>query len=89
MLQKSQTAKEENEESSAKETIQVEVLGSFGKRGKIDLEKLNTNLKKISGLKYNNSELSDTNIIDELPVVVKLDGYMFKINDDGDVIYEL
>ena len=53
--------------------------------GKIDLEQLNTNLKRISGLKYKNNELSDTNIIDEFPAVVKLNDYFFEIYDGGEV----
>ena len=85
LLQKATTAKQANEEAAALEKIKVEVAGSYGLDGKIDIGQLNTNLKRISGLKYKNNELIDTNIIDEFPVVVKLNDYMFEINDEGEV----
>ena len=55
--------------------------------GKIDLSELNKNLKKINELRYNNNELSDTNKIVELPVTVELNGFYYKIKNDGTVIY--
>ena len=85
LLKKTFEAKEANEEATALEKIQIEVAGSYGVNGKIDLEQLNTNLKRISGLKYKNNELSDTNIIDEFPAVVKLNDYFFEIYDGGEV----
>ena len=55
LLQKATTAKQANEEAAALEKIKVEVAGSYGLDGKIDIGQLNTNLKRISGLKYKNN----------------------------------
>lgn len=85
LLQKATNAKDEIQKATALEKIKAEVAGSYGIYGKIDLEKLNKNLKRIGGLKYKNNELIDINKIDELPAVVKLNDYMFEIKDDGEV----
>ena len=85
MLQKATTAKQTNEEATALEKIQVEVSGSYGLDGKIDIGQLNTNLKRISGLKYKGNTLSDLNKIDVLPATVELDGYKYEIEDNGAV----
>ena len=64
LLQKATNAKQANEEASALEKIQVEVAGSYGLDGKIDIEnQLNQNLKRINGLTYNDNEidLNDAN----------------------------
>ena len=82
MLQKAQNASEKSTEASALEKIQVEVAGSYGLDGKIDEEQLNNNLKRISGLKYNNASLSDENQI-ELPAIVELANNSYTISDDG------
>ena len=85
LLQKATKAKEANEEASALEKIKVEVAGSYGLDGKIDIEQLNNNLKRIKGLKYNDLELNETNKITEFPAEVKLDGYDYAITDRGEV----
>ena len=85
LLQKATNAKEANEEASALEKIKVEVAGSYGLDGKIDIEQLNNNLKRIKGLKYNDLELNETNKITEFPAEVKLDGYDYAITDRGEV----
>ena len=90
LLQKTQTASEKNTESSALEKIQVEVAGSYGIDGKIDVEnQLNSNLRRINGLTYNNKEIkiegNEKNIIEKLPATVKLDGYSYTISENGSV----
>lgn len=89
LLQKAINAKQANEEASALEKIEVEVAGSYGLDGKIDVEnQLNQNLKKINGLTYNNNEidLNDANKkITKLPATVKLNGYAFTISENGNV----
>ena len=85
MLQKATASKQANEEATALEKIQVEVAGSYGLDGKIDIEQLNTNLKRISGLKYKENTLSESNKITKLSAVVNLDGYTFTISDKGSV----
>ena len=86
LLQKATTAKQANEEASALEKIQVEVAGSYGLDGKIDIAQLNINLKRIINLKYKNSSLSDSNKIEEFPVTVELDNNSYQITNDGTVI---
>ena len=84
MLQKAQNASEKNTEASALEKIQVEVAGSYGLDGKIDEEQLNNNLKRISGLKYNDASLNNENLI-VLPAIVELDNTSYQITNDGTV----
>ena len=90
LLQKAESAKQANEVASAQEKIQVEVAGSYGLDGKIDIEQLNTNLKRINGLKYNDKDIvlegDDKNIIEELPAEVFLDGNNFFIDENGKVL---
>lgn len=85
LLQKAQTASEKNTEASALEKIQVEVAGSYGIDGKIDKTQLVNNLKKISGIKYNNSNIDENTSISSFPVAVKLDGYAFTIFENGNI----
>ena len=89
LLQKATNAKQANEEASALEKIKVEVAGSYGLDGEIDIEQLNTNLQHIKGLKYNEMELNNTNKIKEIPLVVKFQGELIKINEDGSVSKQL
>lgn len=85
LLQKAGETKKANKEAIAKEKIQVEVAGSYGLNGKIDIDNLNTNLEKISGLVFNGDRLSDLNKIKQLPALVTLDGYTFRIKEFGSV----
>ena len=85
LLQKATSAKQANEEASALEKIKVEVAGSYGLDGKIDLTQLNANLKRINGLKFKNNILSEENKIEELSAIIELDENIFVINNDGTV----
>ena len=87
LLQKVTSSKQANEEATALEKIQVEVAGSYGLDGKIDIGELNKNLLKISGLKYGDgdAQLSEQNKITKFPATVKLDGYLFEIEDNGKI----
>lgn len=70
------------------EKIKVEVAGSYGLDGKIDKEQLNKNLKRINGLTYKDSEIDlndDTKKITTFPATVKLDGYLYEIEENGKV----
>ena len=69
----------------------MEVGGSRGTDGKLDLELLNDNLRKnVEGLKYNNNEISedDSNRITSLPASVNVDEYKIVIEENGKVIVE-
>lgn len=86
LLKTASNAKEKNIEATAKEKIQVEVAGSYGLDGKIDIEQLNTNFSRINGFKYNDSALSNSNKIIALPVEIELNGYKFSVNQYGQVL---
>ena len=85
LLTKAGEAKQANEEVTALEKIKVEVAGSYGLTGELDIDRLNANLSHISGLIYNEKLLYDTNKITELPVTVVLNGHKISINEKGNV----
>ena len=92
LLQKAQTAKEANDEAATLEKVQVEVAGSYGLDGNIDIAKLNKNLMNINGLTYNekpintNESNTDTyNVIQNLPAIVKLNSINIEIKSDSRV----
>lgn len=89
LLQKATSAKQANETATALENIQAEVAGSYGLYGKIDLDELNKNLKRVNGLKYNDADIvldgENKNIIEELPTEVSLNQYSFSIEESGKV----
>ena len=53
ILTKVNEAKKATTEADAIESVKVEVMGSYGTDGKINIETLNNNLSNIIGLKYN------------------------------------
>ena len=92
LLQKAQTAKEANDEAATLEKVQVEVAGSYGLDGNIDIAELNKNLMNINGLTYNEKPInineSNTdayNVIQNLPTIVKLNGINIEIKSDSRV----
>ncbi len=76
ILTKATEAKNKNEESNAKEKIIVEVLGSYGKDGKPQIEDINKNISNIGGVIKG----------DKFPLSVTLDNYEFKIKSNGQVV---
>ena len=53
LITKTNTAKEKTKQAEAEERVKIEVLGSYGTDGKIDIDLLNNNLKAhIIGLTY-------------------------------------
>lgn len=85
LLQKATTAKQVNEEATALEKVKVEVLGSYDKEGKINLEQLKNNLKRLN--------ISDEDIIPTIkeekemfPVTVRINSSVYDIYYNGDVI---
>ena len=76
-------SKDKTKEEGAKEQIGVEVQGSYGIDGKIDIPLLNENLGHIEGITYKGASLSDTNKIASLPATVELEGVKVVINGDG------
>ena len=75
-------SKDKTKEANAKEKISVEVTGSYGIDGKIDISLLNENLNHIEGITHNGQSLTD-NPITRLPSIVELDGIKVVINGNG------
>ncbi len=72
---KASDAKKETAKANAEERVRIEVLGSCDESGNVNIEKLNENLRKIENLKYEGENLSEDNVIEELPATVSVDGY--------------
>ena len=85
ILNMASRASRETNKSSAKERIELEVMGSINDGMSLDVGKLNENLKKnIPELKHEGKSLDD-NPIEKLPTIVELDGFTFEIDEDGNV----
>ncbi len=80
ILTKARTAKEKTSEATAKEKVQVAVMGSYGSDGKINREELKDNLRKIEGIKEV-PEIPDGNFT----IDVNVDGYVVTIKNTGEV----
>ena len=86
LITKTNTAKEKTKQAEAEERVKIEVLGSYGTDGKIDIDLLNNNLKAhITGLTYNGNKLLESNKIEILPATVVVDGYEIEIAENGRV----
>ena len=98
ILTKANEAKTKTERAGAYEQVQVQVLGSMGTDGKVNLDELNENLRKnIPGLTYKGKPITsksgdgeaeedeNKNRIEELPATVVVDEYKIKIKEDGTV----
>ncbi|MCI8384592.1 MAG: formylglycine-generating enzyme family protein [Clostridia bacterium] len=84
VLTKANTGKEETLKASAKEKVQVAVMGSFGTDGKMDLDTLNKNLNQVEGIDKEKSKLPITS----LPATVLVDDYKITIGEKAQVIVE-
>ena len=88
ILTQAEEAKSKTKEAEAFERVGVEIAGSYGTTGKIDLGLLNDNLRKnVKGLTYNGAEISedDSNRITALPATVTLNGYEIVIRGNEEV----
>lgn len=83
IVNKAKDAKEVTARARAEESVALEVAGSYGIDGKIDMPLLNENLKHIKDLTYNGEALSDTNQIESLPTTVVVDGYDVVIDEEA------
>ena len=77
ILTKAAQAKKDTERESAKERIQIEVMGSYGEDGTLDIDTLKSNLNK------NIPEAVVEG--DTFPITVTLDGQTFTIDASGKV----
>ena len=78
ILTRADEAAEETGRKTAEEKVAVEVLGSYGKDGNIEYDRLNENLGHVEGL-------TEGLPISKLPSTVVVDGYDVTINEDGSV----
>lgn len=89
LITKAADAKKANEKATDLEKIQLEVAGSYGLDKKIDIGQLNTNLKRINELKYNDKDIilegDNINMIEELPAEVTVKKCSFSIEENGKV----
>ncbi len=89
VLGKAEKAKTENIKKSAEEKVKIEVIGSYSEDGTINLEDLNTNLRKIEGLtdilSPNGTSIMNQNKIEKLPIDVVVDGYIIEISENREV----
>lgn len=92
ILNQAGKAKDKTTEAELIERVQVEVAGSYGLEGTINIPTLNDNLRKnILGLTYNGKSISEDiegegrNRIEELPATVTLNGYDIVIEGSGNV----
>ena len=75
VLRKAADAKESTEKSSAKEQIELQVLGSYDRKAELNATNLINNLKSIG------AEVKGTS----LPILVDFNNYEFTIDKDGNV----
>ncbi len=89
VLGKAEKAKTENIKNSAEEKVKIEVIGSYSEDGTINLEDLNTNLRKIEGLTDillpDGISIMNQNKIEKLPIDVVVDGYTITISENREV----
>ena len=77
ILTRANEAKEETEQASTEEELQLAVQGSWGTNGKIDIGSLNENLKKVDGI----SGLP----ISKLPNRISLKNETYQIDENGEI----
>ncbi len=81
VLTKANKAKTETDRASAKEKVQIAVMGSYGADGTIDINELKENLKKTEGV-------TGADSITALPATITVDGYKVTIDTSGKVTIE-
>ena len=75
IITQAQTAKEKTEEASTSEIVSIAVLGATKENGNIDVEQLKEEIEARGGT------LSG----DTLPTTITLDGYLFKVDRNGNI----
>lgn len=88
IISQAKNAKDKTNEANAKEQIDVEVAGSYGTDGKINITQLNENLGHIDGLMHEGQLLTD-NPITSFPVTVELEGLKVVINGNGSTTIDI
>ena len=83
LLTKADTAKTETSKASAKEKVQIAVMGSYDNKGEIDNNALKTNLENVEGI--DKTTIPATITDSSFSITVKVDGYEVIIEKDGEV----
>lgn len=86
ILGKAKIAGEKTNEATAKEKVQVAVMGSFDKSGKLDYKQLKENLEKVEGIVK--STVPETITEESFDIEVTVDGYNIIIKKNGEVLVE-
>ncbi len=82
ILTKAKTAQKETDEATAKEKVQVAVLGSYDKDGNLNFKELKDNLEREEDI-----SIIDGN--DKFPITVSVDSqYVFVIDEKGNISYK-
>ncbi len=84
ILNKANTAKDKTDRETAKEEVQLAVMGSYGIDGNLNYEQLKENLDKVEGI------VNTPDIItkESFPMEVYVDGYKVTIEENGNVIIQ-
>ena len=92
LLQKATNSKGETIKAEGLERLKLAVVASYDTNGKVDTQNLAKNLSEIDGLKYINNENQEVNVLEnteiQLTAKFKLNGYNYKISDEGKVTYK-
>ena len=92
LLQKATNSKGETIKAEGLERLKLAVVASYDNNGKVDTQNLAKNLSEIDGLKYINNENQEVNVDEnteiKLTAKFKLNGYNYKISDEGKITYK-
>ena len=81
ILTRANDAKMETEKVTAREKVEIEVLGSYRRDGNLDYDLLEDNLNNIDGIQNVPSPITK----DSFPIEVIVEGYNVIIDDEGNV----
>ncbi|MCI8761171.1 MAG: type II secretion system protein [Clostridia bacterium] len=84
ILNKTNSAKEKTQKETAKEKVQLAVMGSYGSDGNLDYDELKDNLKKVEGISYVPTKITK----ESFPLDVYVDNYKVTIEVNGNVTVE-
>ena len=78
ILTQAQRAKSNTETASAKEKVQIAVMGSYDNSGNLSLEKLKTEIRNQGG------DIKDSG--ENFILEISMDGYDYAIESTGDIL---
>ncbi len=84
LITKAQEAADANTSAGAYDKVETETFASYNNSGELDESTLRENLKRAGGTATNGGDL-ETESTTGFPIVVKMDGFLFAIGENGDV----